>query len=39
MIQDLPKELRCYLLRFADRITNICEGDLDYSPNLIGGIL
>jgi hypothetical protein len=38
-ISDLPKELRIYLLRCADKITQICEGDIEYSSTLLNVIL
>lgn len=38
-ISDLPKELRIYLLRCAEKITQICEGDIEYSSTLLNVIL
>jgi hypothetical protein len=39
LLNEQPKELRLYMLRIADKITNICEGDLEYSVSLLSGIL
>lgn len=39
LISELPKDLKIYLLKLTEKVTTICEGDLDYSSSLLTGIL
>ena len=39
LINELPKDLKSYLLKITEKVTLICEGDLDYGNSLLTGLM